>query len=430
MTTSMLPDTFDSCAPVFWQALEQDGSPPSHLDLLSVMQSAIEADGPEHAAVFEFKRSVRECVESMRGDKVDAAAFSINPEPDVFRASLDSICRMWSLAVADGSDVKHPIVPILKLWAERPILVGSEDGARRFPSRLAQVSENDSRAGRLFSLPAYVHTQQDGKNMTLPLADFAPRQHPHIPMEFLAIGENDGNKGGQAVSVAMRATLAGLALRPVGEQQQYHTTARNYLNHVFAGKSGIPKGTRSGWRTQLERASKLMDAAWIPYRNPDTGKTKDLRLATIGAMPRDIEDKVTINLTLPDNPDKGAPINPKLHTYAATERRSFYALLQLAFDWWQPGRTRVPIGKRGLNQWAQLTDSNKRFVRDRYSPYDRKGIVGLTAPLTQSRHERNAFRKGLDTLITLAGRGELQLISHGSGRGQTWLVLPPVPKDG
>ena len=150
-----------------------------------------------------------------------------------------------------------------------------------------------------------------------------------------------------------------------------------------------------------------------------------MRLLLIHELPRDLDDTtIRLSIALPDGPDKGAPITPRLHEYAATERRAFYAMLQLSYDWWQPGRTRIPSGKRKSNNWAQLTNAEKQSVLDRYGNYDRRGVVDLTQPLTSSKRERDAFTNGMETMASLHRRGELQGIVHGSGNGKRWWFLP------
>ncbi len=333
---------------------------------------------------------------------------------------VEDIHALWLKA----ERFKHPLAPFVTAWLERPRLVGIDDAADRLPVGVAQVNEGKKRGSvRSFSLPSRIEAQADGQQVTLASRDFTLCKHPRLPEEFLAIGRVDGNKGGQAVSVAMRVTIAGLALRPLGMQSgSFKVEARHFLNRVFAGRQGIPRGKR--WESHMWLASQMLDRAWIPYRSPVTGKARALRLVLIQDLPSDLDDTITLAITLPDGADKGAPIPPRLHEYAATERRAFYTMLQLAYDWWQPGRTRIPKGKRGLNQWTQLTNAEKSSVLNRYGKYDREGVVDLTAPLTTYKRQRDAFTRGMETMTSLMKRGELQIIEHGHGTGKTWFFLP------
>ena len=342
---------------------------------------------------------------------------------------VEGIHALWLEAGGNASEFLYPLGPVLKAYLERPRLVGIHDAAEFLPVRIAQRVSSVNIGGkrqppRLFSLPSHIDQQADGEQIALASHDFAPSKHPRLPEEFLRIGLIGGEQGGQAVSVAMRALIAGLAVRPRGMQNgQFRVETRHFFSRVFAGRQGIPRGRR--WKPQMWRASEILDSAWIPSLSPDTEKAVALRLLLIHELPRDLDNTtILLSIALPDGPDKGAPITPRLHEYAATERRAFYAMLQLSYDWWQPGRTRIPSGKRESDNWAQLTNAGKPSVLDRYGHYDRKGVENLTQPFNSNKRKSDAFTNGIATMVSLDERGEIQGIEHGSGIGKSWWFLP------
>ena len=141
-------------------------------------------------------------------------------------------------------------------------------------------------------------------------------------------------------------------------------------------------------------------------------------------IPDSLDGDLRIAVDLPPKSEQGAPITDNLYAYGANNSRAFYALLQLAVDWWQPGKTRVPVNKRrGI--WTQLTDSGKKAHIERYEPYDRNQIVELTAPLTKHKTKRNAYLRGMETLNNLNDAGELVLLPDGN---DIWRIMPPPGK--
>ena len=310
--------------------------------------------------------------------------------------------------------VKHPMAPLICAWFERkPDSTPREYGSGFFPSRLAA----HERKRTAFGLPARIQ-RREGEEIALP--DFgSDRRMPALPEELLALGKVRG--GGRGAQLPIRATLAGIEFAPPHSRNSFYTMpVRDFLRRLYP--SGYPRGRR--WYLELARVAEVQAAARVPYRDPDTGQTGTTIPVMIMRIPDSLDGDLRIAVDLPPKSEQGAPITDNLYAYGANNSRAFYALLQLAVDWWQPGKTRIPVSKRrGI--WTQLTDSGKKAHIERYEPYDRNQIVELTAPLTTHKTKRNAYLRGMETLNNLNDAGELVLLPDGN---DIWRIMPPPRK--
>ena len=141
-------------------------------------------------------------------------------------------------------------------------------------------------------------------------------------------------------------------------------------------------------------------------------------------MPDDADDSIRVSLDFGPAGGKGPPIDPDLFRYATSSRRAFYALLQLTVEWWQPGLTRTPVGKRKSGLWGQMTDADKRKVRDRYDASSHQDVISLTAPFATNKNTRETYNVGIAAMKGLANDGKLQLVEL---KGGNVLFLPSRP---
>ena len=316
--------------------------------------------------------------------------------------------------VADYRDrgVKHPIAPLIKAWFERkPDAIPREYSAGFIPSRVAV----HKRKRQAFGLPARIE-HREAEQIVLP-GFGSNRRMPALPEELLRLG-NLTRGGGRGAKLPLRATLAGIEFAPPNSRNAYYTMpVRDFLNRIYP--NGYPRGGR--WHSELARVAEAQAAARVPYIDPDTGQSGSTIPVLLWRIPNTLDGHLRIAVDLPPKSDKGAPITDSLYIYGASDSRAFYSLLQLAVDWWQPGKTRVPVNKR-RGVWTQLTDIEKRAHIERYDPYDRKDIIGLTAPLTTINEKRKAYQRGIETLGSLNTAGEIVLLPDGDG---VWRILPP-----
>ena len=327
---------------------------------------------------------------------------------------LDENHELWETLRRYNDKLLHPIAPFIQAWFERkPKTTPRQYGAGFISSRLA-ANERNTRA---FGLPARME-RTEAEHIVLP-GFGSDRRMPALPEELLALGKV--RSGGRGAQLPIRATLAGIEFAPPHSRNAFYTMpVRDFLNRLYP--KGYPRGKR--WQADLARVAEAQAGARVPYLDPDTGQSGSTIPIMIMRIPGNIDGDLRIAVDLPPKSDQGAPITDNLYAYGASDSRAFYALLQLTVDWWQPGKTRVPVSKRrGI--WTQLTDTKKRAHMERYEPYDRKQIIELTAPLTTKRNQREAYRRGIETLHRLHTAGEIILLPDGDG---SWRIRPP-PED-
>ena len=320
--------------------------------------------------------------------------------------------QMWLEAREFDDKIKHPLAPLIEAWFRRkPNAPPRTYSAGFFPSRLA----GHERKRQAFGLPARLE-HREGEQVVLP-GFGSKRRMPALPEEFLRLGQLTRG-GGRGAKLPLRATLAGVEFAPPLSRNNFYTMpVREFLNRIYP--NGYPRGGR--WRSELARVAEAQAAARVPYIDSDTGESGSTIPVLIWRIPNTIDGRLRIAVDLPPKSDKGAPITDNLYAYGAKDSRAFYAMLQLSVDWWQPGRTRVPIRKK-LGLWAQLTDTQKDAHIERYEPYNREQIIELTAPLTTQRNERLGYQRGILTLKTLNDAGEIVLLPDGK---DVWRILPP-----
>lgn len=325
----------------------------------------------------------------------------------------------WLKRRASGKVLKHPVVPIVASWFEeqvrrKPPGRPRDYGAGFLPSRMA-AHERDQK----FGLPSRIDEKDVGGTKVLP--EFgSERRMPSLPEEFLRLGQVTRG-GGHGAHLAIRATLAGIEYAPPDRESGlfYAIPVREFLGRIYPTE--FPRGRR--WYEALARVAEIQAAARVPYIEPNTGVSGTTIPILLYRIPHSLDGDLSIAVDLPPSSDYGPPITDSLFYYGARNPRAFYALLQLAVDWWQPGRTRVPVSKRP-GVWMQLTDSEKSAHVGRYAPYDRKQIVYLTAPLTTQRSQRLAYQRALETLNALHEAGVIVLLPDGR---DTFRILPPPP---
>ena len=325
-------------------------------------------------------------------------------------AQLDESHELWETLRRYDDKLLHPIAPFIQAWFERkPDTTPRDYGAGFIPSRIAA---ND-RKNRAFGLPARMENREVDQ---IVLPGFgSDRRMPALPEELLALGRV--RRGGRGAQLPIRATLAGIEFAPPHSRNGFYTMpVRDFLNRVYP--NGYPRGGR--WQAALARVAGIQATARIPYLDPETREAGSTIPVLLWRIPQSLDGELRIAVDLPPKSDKGAPITDSLYTYGASDSRAFYALLQLAIDWWQPGKTRVPVSKRrGI--WTQLTDIQKRAHIERYEPYGRDQIIELTAPLSTHKTKRNAYLRGIESLHKLHSAGEIVLLPDGNGM---WRILP------
>ena len=111
---------------------------------------------------------------------------------------------------------------------------------------------------------------------------------------------------------------------------------------------------------------------------------------------------------------KGPVVSPNLNRYGVKSAPLYRGLLNLAYTWFDPGVTRIPV--RGGKHWLQVEDP------ERYERITDDLLIELFYPTSAQRERKvlaNRARQDLDRLVK---DGEARIVK---GR-----LMPPAPREG
>ena len=134
-----------------------------------------------------------------------------------------------------------------------------------------------------------------------------------------------------------------------------------------------------------------MDAR-IPWHDPETGRGDLRRVVSVGGIPRGpgaLDDMVRMIVDLPPGSGPGPLVSPKLGEWGAKSAPAYTAMLNLAYRWFDPGVTRIPVGDR--NHWVQLQDPQL------YPALSDADVVSITRPLSTRAARRKLVVEGWES---------------------------------
>ena len=82
-----------------------------------------------------------------------------------------------------------------------------------------------------------------------------------------------------------------------------------------------------------------------------------VNVSDIPRGPGKLDDAVQIIVTLPPGSGSGPVVSPNLNRYGVQSAPLYRGLLNLAYLWFDPGRTRFPV--RGGKHWLQVEDPER-----------------------------------------------------------------------
>ena len=342
--------------------------------------------------------------------------------PSYWLLLMDFLHQIYEGARTTTKDVKHPVAPIIRSWLERPIPVEPERRQGIMPGSLAQVRGDDRRAGRLFNIAAHKQTDPNGDQGALP-GFVSERRGPALPIELYKAGldlNNPNTLKARGAPFLMRTIVEAVLLSPIGQRTAKHgvvfsADARSFLSRMYPAR--IP--SKATWQRALKDAMHYLPRVTMPFIDFETGRGQIIAPVLIQAVPNTLDDSIDFIVRLPTGNDSGPTPSENLHIYGAMRKQAYYALLNLAYDWWEPGRKRIPVNSSGKRHWLQS------YALERYQPITNDDIIDLTAPLTANRNRRDAAAKGWATIKRLHYEGELQLVEHKRDR----FILPPMPAE-
>ena len=131
-----------------------------------------------------------------------------------------------------------------------------------------------------------------------------------------------------------------------------------------------------------------------------------------GAFEQDVS-AVRIIVDLPPGSGKGPVVSPNLNRYGVQSAPLYRGLLNLAYLWFDPGRTRFPV--RGGKHWLQVEDPK------RYPTITDDLLIELFYPTSTQKARRILASRARKDLGRLVKDAEARILE---GR-----LLPPPPRE-
>ena len=305
---------------------------------------------------------------------------------------------------------KNPIAPLIRAWwRTRPykVVPNTRTSGRIIPAKLAQANPStDSRAGGIFSLAA---NSPDGQSV-LPGFE-VPIIGPALPLQLYDIGNGPSSRS-RSAPLALRMFIEALLAVPqehrgTGSPVSYEVSLRDFLNWFWPDR----KPTPSEYWPALMTASEALDRCYVPLINPETGRSQLRRIVLVGAIPRganSLEDGVQVIVNLPRDSQNGPQLPDSLRQWGNRSAPAYRALINLSFNWYKPGRSHYPAGRRrsdGKTFWAQSRDP------ERFPSFTDRQIIELCYPTSQNLNPRVLLKRARDTINLLAEEGELTIVN-------------------
>ena len=122
-----------------------------------------------------------------------------------------------------------------------------------------------------------------------------------------------------------------------------------------------------------------------------------------------------IIVDLPPGSGNGPQVSDKLRLWGVKSAPAYRLLINLSYQWHNPGVTKIPVGKGKTRHWVQVDDP------DRYTIISDTELVALTFPTTSSKSEGRKPGEAWGYVRQLEKAGELRIV-----QGK---ILPPVRED-
>ena len=317
----------------------------------------------------------------------------------------------------------HPLAALVTAWQRRPAHADRNARPDRpLPARLGMVQGGDSRAGRLFT-PA-LHTTRGGQLILPGFGADVSMPTPALPLHLYDLGIGDAvEQRGRGAPLALRLWVESVLSVSVDARTGdrpvvLEVTLRELLAAIYP--NGAPSPAR--YWPRLLAAVEALDstAARIPWEDPETGKRGLRRVVSVSDLPpyprrghrEDLDNTLRLIVDLPPGAANGPIITPTLPLWGVKSAAAYRALIGLHFRWWEPGKTRRPVGRGARRVWYQSDNP-----RDYGPPLTDAEAVALCFPTSTRKQRRNLTPLSWQVLTTLTDAGELRNI-----RG---VLLPP-----
>ena len=289
---------------------------------------------------------------------------------------------------------------------------------RILPARLAMVDHTDRRAGQLFT-PAAHAVERGGEGLKLPGFGLErTRITPALPLALYDLGGGPSMERGHGAPLALRLWVESiLAVGLTDRANPWPTVLEIPLRDLL--RKLYPSARRprpNEYWPRLMQAVEILDSTRIPWEDPETGKGGLQRIVNVSSIPRGpgkLDDAVRVIVDLPPGSGKGPVVSPHLARYGVQSAPLYRGLLNLAYQWFDPGLTRRPV--RGGKHWLQVADPK------RYPTITDDLLIELFYPTSSQKARRNLASRARKNLDRLVKDGEARIVK---GR-----LMPPKPRE-
>ena len=334
--------------------------------------------------------------------------------------SIDSLWEAYRTAVDDGEKVRWPLAPLVNAWQNppRPVEPSRRTTARVIPARLAMADITSPRNGRLlFSPAAHAGYGPDGQQLVMPGFAKPDSPSPALPLALYDLGAGPAISPGKGAPLALRMFVESVLSVPMDERERGLPVAmsislRDFLKWLYPTRTPSP----AEYWPRLMAAVDALDSwdARIPLYDPETKRNELRRVVSVGGIPRGpgaLDESVRIIVDLPPGSGNGPQVSDNLRSWGVKSAPAYRLLINLAYQWHNPGVTKIPVGKGKGRHWVQVDDP------DRYPIINDTELVALTFPTTR-RHRGRRSAEALAVAKQLEQAGELRFVE---GK-----ILPPL----
>ena len=338
--------------------------------------------------------------------------------------AIDQIDKAWRRS-GDDWMYPHPLQRILRLWCSsqaQTVRVAAQQSGGILPLALANTPPHHRRLPILaqkYGSVSHIDGAQITQQLHLPGIDVeAPNTGVCLPLTLYYLGvHTEAERRGQAAPLALRLWMTGVLSLPVEERKlgkvNLHIKLRDLLTALYPG-SRRPRP--SEYLPKLEAAANALGSteARVGWRDPETGKGGAWSVVTMLNMPKALDDEIVLHVAMPPGSKIGPAITSNLGHYGLVSAPKYRALINLAYRWFEPGRTHAP--KRG--KWLPKTSG--------HSPISDNELLGAFWPgqTFKGAIRRNSLKRAREHIAELQTDGELTINNTDNGL----MVLPPKPQ--
>ena len=338
--------------------------------------------------------------------------------------SIGDLWDEYRSAIDAGEDMRWPLAPLVNGWQQRPRPVepSRRTTERVIPARLAMADTSGPRNARLLFSPA-AHTSYgpDGEQLVMPGFAKPDTPSPALPLALYDLGAGPTSSPGKGAPLALRMFVESVLSVPMDERERGRPVAmsvslRDFLGWLYPTRTPSPK---EYW-PRLMAAVEALDSwdARVPLYDPQTKRSELRRVVSVGGIPRGpgaLDESVRIIVDLPPGSGNGPQVSDKLRLWGVKSAPAYRLLINLSYQWHNPGVTKIPVGKGKTRHWVQVDDP------DRYTIISDTELVALTFPTTSSKSEGRKPGEAWGYVRQLEKAGELRIV-----QGK---ILPPVRED-